>query len=54
VETKDAKQLWFRGVEVKLGSFEQGELVNGEVLWEVFNREVGRIVGHLIGLLGSL
>ena len=51
---EDTKGLCLGGVKVELGWFERGELINGEVLWEVFNREVGRIVGHLIGLLGSL
>ncbi len=28
--------------------FKQGEVFNGEVSWEVFDREVGKIVGHSI------
>ena len=48
-ETEDAVSVRFRGVKVVLGVFEWGEVFDGEVLWEAFNREVGKIVGHLMG-----
>ena len=49
-EAEDTVRTRFRGVEVVLRTFEWGELFNGEVFWEAFDREVGSIVGHLMGV----
>ncbi len=42
--------MGFRGVEVVLGAFEGSEFFSGVVVWKAFDREVGKIVGHLIQL----
>ncbi len=47
-EAEDTVGMGFRRVEVVLGAFKQGEVFNGEVFWEAFDREVGKIVGHLM------
>ncbi len=47
-EAEDAVQAGFRGVEVVLGKFEWGKFFKGEVLWEMFDREAGKVVGHSI------
>ena len=47
-KSEDAVRAGFGGVEVVLGAFEQGEVFNGEVVWKAFDREVGKIVGHLM------
>jgi len=47
-EAKDAMRAGFGGVKVIVGSFEWGEVFNGEVFWELFDREAGKIVGHSI------
>ena len=47
-EAEDAMRAGFGGVEVVVGSFEWGEVFNGEVFWELFDREAGKIVGHSI------
>jgi len=53
LEAKDAVGAGFCRIEVVLGSFEQGEVFNGEVFWEAFNRKVGKIVGHSMGFWRS-
>jgi len=40
--------MGFRGVEVVFGEFEGSEFFNREVFWELFDRKVGKIVGHSI------
>ncbi len=52
METKDAVGSGFGGVEVEVGSFEGSEFFKGEVFWEVFDREVGKIVGHSMEVWG--
>jgi len=47
---EDTKGLCLGGVKVELGWFEQGELINGEVLWEVFGGQAGEVVGHSMGV----
>ncbi len=48
LEAEDAMRAGFGGVEVVVGSFEWGEIFNGEVFWELFDRKAGKIVGHSI------
>ncbi len=50
LEAEDAVGLGLGGVEVEVGPFERGELFKREIFWEVFDREVGKIVGHLMGV----
>jgi len=50
LEVEDAVGLGLGGVEVEVGPFERGELFKREIFWEVFDREVGKIVGHLMGV----
>ena len=38
--------MGFSGVEVVFRAFKQGEFFNRKVFWEVFDRKVGKIVGH--------
>ena len=38
----------FRGVEVVVGAFEGSEVFDWEVFWKLFDREAGKIVGHLM------
>ncbi len=38
--------MGFRGVEVIVGTFKWGKVFDGEVFWELFDREAGKIVGH--------
>ncbi len=52
-EAEDAVGARFGGVEVILGAFEGSELLNREVFWKAFDREVRRIVGHLIERWGE-
>ena len=52
-EVKDAVGARFGGVEVIVGTFEGSKVFNGEVLWKAFDREAGKIIGHLMGLWGS-
>ncbi len=47
-EAEDAVGARFGGVEVVFGAFEGGKFFDGEIFWKVFNREAGKIVGHLI------
>ena len=47
-ESEDAVRTRFRGIEVVLRAFEWGKLFSREVFWEAFDREVGKIVGHLM------
>ncbi len=49
VEAEDAVGVGFGGVEVVLGMFEWSKVFKGEVFWKAFDREVGKIVGHLMG-----
>ncbi len=53
-EAEDAVRVGFGGVEVVFEEFEGGKLFNGEVFWELFDREVGKIVGHLMGVWRSI
>ena len=46
LETEDAKGVGFRGIKVILRAFEGSELFNRKVFREVFDSEVGKIVGH--------
>jgi len=50
MEVEDAIGARFGGVEVVLGTLEWGELFKGEIFWEVFDREAGKIIGHLMGV----
>ncbi len=50
MEVEDAVSTRFRGVKVVLGAFEWSEVFNGKVFWETFDREVGKIVGHSMGV----
>jgi len=54
VEAEDTVGAGFGGIEVILGAFEQGEVFNREIFWKVFDREVGKIVGHLMGFWRSV
>ena len=45
-EMEDAVRTRFRGVKVVLGTFEGSELFDRKVLREMFDREVGKIIGH--------
>ncbi len=45
-ETEDAVGVGFGGVEVVFGMFEGSELFDRKVFRELFDREVGKIVGH--------
>ncbi len=47
-EAEDAVRAGFKGVEVILGTFEGSEFFDREVLGKVFDRKVGKIIGHLI------
>ncbi len=47
---EDAVRVGFRGVKVVFGMFEWGKFFNREVFWEAIDREVGRIIGHSMGL----
>ena len=38
----------FGGVEVVLGAFEGGEILDGEVFRKAFDRKAGKIIGHSI------
>ena len=51
LEPEDTVRVGFRGVKVVLGTFEGSELFDRKVLREAFDREAGKIVGHLMGLL---
>ena len=46
VEAEDAVGAGFRGVKVVLRAFEGCEVFDREVLWEAFDWETGKIVGH--------
>ncbi len=43
---EDTKRAGFSRVEVVLGAFERSELFDRKVFREVFDREVGKIIGH--------
>src|SRR6266481_3881039 len=47
-EAKDAVRTGFRGIEIVLGMFEGSELFDRKVFREAFDRETGKIVGHLM------
>ncbi len=47
-ETEDAMGPGLGGVEIVFRAFEGGEVFNGEVFWEAFDRKAGKIVGHSI------
>ncbi len=47
-EAEDTVRAGFGGVEVVFGTFEGSEVFDGEVFWEAFDREAGKIVGHSI------
>jgi len=48
-EAEDTVQAGFGGVEVVFGVFEWSKFFNREVFWKAFDREVGKIIGHLMG-----
>ena len=54
VEAEDAVGAGFRGVEVILRAFEGCEVFDREVVWEAFDWEVGKIVGHSIESWGRI
>ncbi len=45
-EVEDTVRTGFRGIEIVLGTFKGGELLDRKVLRELFDREVGKIVRH--------
>ncbi len=47
-EMEDTVSMGFGGIEVVLGTFEGSELFDRKVFRELFNREAGRIVRHLM------
>ncbi len=47
-EAEDAVRARFGGVEVVFRAFEGCEVFDREVVWEAFDWEVGKIVGHSI------
>ena len=47
-EAEDAVRAGFGGVEVVFRTFERSEFFKGEVFWEAFDGEAGKIVGHSI------
>ena len=47
-ESEDTVRAGFRGVKVILGTFEGSELLDRKVLREAFDREAGKIIGHLM------
>ncbi len=47
-EMEDAVRMGFRGVKVILGAFEGSELFDRKVFRELFDREAGKIIRHLI------
>ena len=47
-ESEDAVRTGFRGIEIVLGMFEGSELFDRKVFREAFDRETGKIVGHLM------
>ena len=53
-EAEDAVGAGFGGVEIVFGALEGGEVFDGEVLWEAFDREAGKIVGHPIEIWGEV
>ncbi len=52
-EAENAVGVGFRGVEVVLGAFEGCEVFDREVVWEAFDWEAGKIVGHSIESCGG-
>ncbi len=52
-ETEDAVRTGLRGVKIVLGTFEGSELFDRKVFRELFDREVGKIVWHLIRFLSA-
>ncbi len=53
-EAKDAVGARFGGVEVIVETFEGSKVFNGEVFWEAFDREAGKIIGHSIESWGMV
>ncbi len=47
-EAEDAVRVGFGGVEVVVGVFEGGEVLDRKVFGELFDREAGKIIGHSI------
>src|SRR6266436_8449138 len=47
-EVEDTVRTGFRGIEIVLGTFKGGELLDRKVLRELFDREVGKIIRHSI------
>ena len=45
-ESENAVRTRLSGIKVILGTFEGSKLVDGKVLWELFDREAGKIVRH--------
>ncbi len=52
-EAEDAVGTGLGGVEVVFEAFEWSEVFSGEVSWEAFDREAGKVVGHLMGFWRS-
>jgi len=52
-ETEDAVRAGFQGVEVVFGAFERCKVFDREVVWEAFDWETGKIVGHSIERWGE-
>ncbi len=45
-EAEDAMGAGFRGIEVVVRTLKGGEVFDGKVFGELFDREAGKIVGH--------
>ncbi len=52
-KVEDTVGVGFGGIEVVLGAFKWSEVFNREVFWEAFDREVGKIIGHSMGVWSS-
>ncbi len=53
-EAEDTVRAGFRGVKIVLRALERGELFDGKVLRELFDREAGKIVRHSMGSWGVI
>jgi len=45
-EAEDAVGAGFRGIEVVFGTLEDGEVLDGKILWKTLDGKTGEIVGH--------
>ena len=52
-EAEDTVGAGFGGVEVVFGALEGSEVFSREIFWKAFDREAGKIVGHLIERWGE-